>query len=244
MRAIILAAGRGSRMKKLTEQTPKCLLQFQAKALLDWQIEAIRGAGIEEIAIVTGYKRELLANRGLVEFHNERWFETNMVESLTKAESWLQEAPCIVSYSDIVYEASAITSLMNSDSSIAITYDPNWRGLWERRFDDPLEDAETFRLAADNKVMEIGKQPQSLSEIEGQYMGLLRFTPQGWAEVRRIRSALSDLESDGVHMTSLLQGVIEQNILQVEAIGYQGMWAEFDSETDFDGIDQYEVKNA
>lgn len=229
-------------MKKLTEQTPKCLLQFQGKALLDWQIEAIRGAGIEEIAIVTGYKRELLANRGLVEFHNERWFETNMVESLTKAEFWLQEAPCIVSYSDIVYEASAITSLMKSDSSIAITYDPNWRGLWEKRFDDPLEDAETFRLAADSKVMEIGKQPQSLSEIQGQYMGLLRFTPQGWAEVKRIRSTLSEAERENVHMTSILQAVADRQVLQIDAINYEGTWAEFDRAQDFVVSDISEIR--
>lgn len=103
MRAIILAAGRGSRMKKLTEKTPKCLLEVQGKALLDWQIEAIRKAGIEEIAIVTGYKRELLVNRGLVEFHNERWSETNMVESLFIADSWRKDGPCIVSYSDLIY---------------------------------------------------------------------------------------------------------------------------------------------
>lgn len=103
MRALILAAGRGSRMKKLTEKTPKCLLEVQGKALLDWQIEAIRKAGIEEIAIVTGYERELLVNRGLVEFHNERWSETNMVESLFIADFWRKDGPCIVSYSDLIY---------------------------------------------------------------------------------------------------------------------------------------------
>ena len=60
MKAIILAAGRGSRMKELTEEIPKCLLEVEDKALLDRQIESLRGAGIDEIAIVTGYKRELL----------------------------------------------------------------------------------------------------------------------------------------------------------------------------------------
>lgn len=233
MRAIILAAGRGSRMKKLTEQIPKCLIEVQGKALLDWQIEAIREAGIEEIAIVTGYKRELLANRGLVEFHNQRWSETNMVESLSKAEPWLRDTACIVSYSDIVYEPSAVSSLMTSDAPIAITFDPNWRALWQKRFGDPLEDAETFRLTADSKVLEIGGQPDSVAEIEGQYMGLLRFTPRGWAEVRRVRSLLSEGEYGNVHMTSILQKVIDLNTLQVEAIDYQGRWAEFDSAQDF-----------
>ena len=233
MRAIILAAGRGSRMKGLTEKMPKCLLEVRGKALLDWQIEAIREAGIEEIAIVTGYKHELLANRGLVEFHNERWPETNMVESLARAGPWLEDTACIVSYSDIVYEPSAVSSLMTSDAPIAITYDPNWRGLWEKRFGDPLEDAETFRLTANSRVLEIGGQPHSIDEIEGQYMGLIRFTPGGWAEMNRVRSLLPGGEYDNIHMTALLQRGIDLNGLQVEAIDYQGRWAEFDSAQDF-----------
>lgn len=220
-------------MKGLTERIPKCLLEVQGKALLDWQIAAIREAGIEEIAIVTGYKRELLANRGLVEFHNERWSETNMVQSLAQAEPWLEGTACVFSYSDIIFESSAVNSLVTSEAQIAITYDPNWLGLWERRFGDPLEDAETFRLTADSKVLEIGGQPDSVAEIEGQYMGLLRFTPLGWEEVRRVRSLLSEGEYGNVHMTAILQKVIDLKNLQVDAINYQGRWAEFDSARDF-----------
>ena len=70
MKAIILAAGRGSRMKKLTDELPKCLVELRGKTLLDWQLEALRAAGITEIAIVTGYKREMLTNRGMFDFHN------------------------------------------------------------------------------------------------------------------------------------------------------------------------------
>ena len=55
MRAIILAAGRGSRMKTLTEKIPKCLVHLREKPLIEWQLAAIREAGITEIAVVTGY---------------------------------------------------------------------------------------------------------------------------------------------------------------------------------------------
>ena len=100
MKAIILAAGRGSRMKKLTEDKPKCLIKLNGETLLDSQLRVLSNAGIEEIAIVTGYKRELLTNRGTLEFHNARWAKTNMVSSLTCAKEWLEKEPCIVSYSD------------------------------------------------------------------------------------------------------------------------------------------------
>ncbi len=97
-------------------------MELRGKPLLDRQLEALARSQISEIAIVTGYKRELLSNRGLVEFHNPRWAETNMVSSLTCAQEWLLAEPCIVSYSDIFYEASAVKSLMTCTARLAVTY--------------------------------------------------------------------------------------------------------------------------
>jgi NDP-sugar pyrophosphorylase family protein len=113
-------------------------VELRGKALLDWQLTALRDAGIEEAAIVTGYRRELFAERGLTEFHNPRWAETNMVSSLACAQEWLGAVTCIVSYSDIFYSAQAIQSLMESQAALAVTYDPYWLDLWKQRFDDPL----------------------------------------------------------------------------------------------------------
>jgi choline kinase len=232
MKAIILAAGRGSRMKSLTDERPKCLVELRGKALLDWQLEALHKAGISEIAIVTGYKRELLSNRGLLEFHNTRWAETNMVSSLSCAEDWLQTGPCIVSYSDIFYEASAVESLMMSNAALAVTYDPHWLKLWEKRFGDPLLDAETFRINQDMILTEIGNKPKSTKEVQGQYMGLLRFTPDGWREVLRIRAGLPSAECDSMHMTGTMQRVIEAGLIAIKAITYERPWGEVDSAED------------
>lgn len=234
MKAIILAAGRGSRMKNLTEENPKCLVTVHGKALLEWQLIALRSAGISDIAVVTGYKRELLSNRGLVEFHNERWSKTNMVNSLACAAEWLDVEPCVVSYSDIFYDAPAIKALMNCQASLAITYDPNWRQLWEKRFKNPLVDAETFRMNADGTLAEIGNTPRSISEIEGQYMGLLRFTPRGWSEVVRLRSELTPEQCDQMHMTGTLQKVLDAGRVPVVALPYVGKWGEIDSIDDLD----------
>ena len=229
MKAIILAAGRGSRMKNLTDERPKCLVELYDKPLLEHQLAALNQAGIDEIAIVSGYRSELLSDYGLMEFHNVRWIETNMVSSLSCAQDWLQAEPCIVSYSDIFYGASAVKSLIENRDELALTYDPNWLELWSCRFEDPLLDAETFRMAPDQKLSEIGKQPQSIDEVEGQYMGLLRFTPRGWAEVLRIRKKLSSVECDKMHMTETLQRVLEAGNVSITAMPYLGKWGEVDS---------------
>ena len=234
MKAIILAAGRGSRMGNLTEDIPKCLVKLNEKPLIEWQIEALKKAGIDEIGIVTGYKRELLCGYGLKEFHNTRWASTQMVSSLECAREWLNTTPCIVSYSDIFYQTHAVLLLMKSNAKIAITYDPNWRTLWEKRFSDPLEDAETFRLNKENVVTEIGSKPKNLEEVEGQYMGLIYFTPNSWSELMDIRSKMPQNHADKMDMTSALQKIIDNGNFILKGISYTKEWGEVDNSSDLE----------
>jgi len=232
MKAIILAAGRGSRMKNFTDERPKCLVEVRGKCLLDLQLESLREAGISEIGIITGYKRELLNARGLFEFHNSRWAETQMMSSLVRADEWLKKEPCIVSYSDIFYSHKAINSLLESGGDIALTYDKNWLNLWKKRFGDPLIDAESFKLNPNQTISEIGRKPKSLGEIQGQYMGLMYFTPDGWREVKRIYDSLSEHQQDNIHMTGIFQKVIEAGIVSVCGVQYTDTWGEVDSPDD------------
>jgi len=232
VKVIILAAGRGSRMKNLTDERPKCLIEMQGRPLLEWQLDAIREAGISDIGIVTGYKREMLFKYGLEEFYNPRWAETQMVTSLSCAADWLNREPCVVSYSDIFYEARAVELLIESAADVAITYDPNWEQLWTDRFGDPLLDAESFRINADGSLANIGEKPESVDEIQGQYMGLLRFSPQGWAEVDALRSQLTDEQRDKMHMTGTLQMLLDRSSVPVMATSYEGKWGEVDTEED------------
>lgn len=232
MKAIILAAGRGSRMKELTDDRPKCLVRLDGETLLARQVRALRSGGASEIAIVTGYRREMLTDHADREFHNPLWAETNMVSSLATAAEWLQEAPCIISYSDIFYGASAVRQLAESRAQLAITFDPNWQDLWTRRFEEPLLDAETFRLSRDGNVLEIGKRPSKIEEIEGQFMGLLRFTPEAWRELDAIRMTLPDEVRDRLDMTGALQRIIERGKIPVQGIRFCGEWGEVDNEQD------------
>ena len=161
MKAIILAAGRGSRMGGLTDTQPKGLVSLRGKPLLEWQLASLRAAGIHEIALVTGYRHEALSPYGLPMFHNPDWRRTNMVTSLACAREWLQAEACIVSYSDIFYEANAVRKLMDSDAALALTYDPDWLRLWQARFDCPLSDAETFRVSDGGRLLKLAASLQA-----------------------------------------------------------------------------------
>ena len=229
MKGIILAAGRGHRMKTLTNEKPKCLTKLRGKPLLEWQLDALRGGGISQIAIVTGYKHEMLEKWDLKTFHNPFWEKTNMLSSLCCADEWLEKETCIVSYSDIFYDPSAVGQLINCEAPIAITYDPNWLEIWSKRFVDPLTDAETFRLNADSTLQEIGNTASTISEIQGQYMGLLRFDPQGWDKVKEIRLKQKIHVIDNLHITGMLQKIIAENHIPVTALPFEGEWGEIDT---------------
>ena len=133
MNAIILAAGRGSRMGSLTSNLPKCRTLLFGKELIQWQLDALMKADIEKISIITGYLSETF-DFDVKYFENKKWMDTNMVSTLISANEWLENETNIVSYADIVYSSESISTLMNAKGDIVITYDPNWYELWSLRF--------------------------------------------------------------------------------------------------------------
>lgn len=233
MRAIILAAGRGSRMGENTAVLPKCLMRLWGRTLLDWQLKAIREADIEKIGVVTGYHSEEIRRRypRLTYFQNTKWEETNMVSSLMEAKDWLGEDECIASYADVVYESPAVSSLMAAKSDIALTYYTDFWRLWQERFENPLDDLETFRVDEDSFLTEIGNRASSPDEIMGQYMGLLKFTPKGWEALRRIMGEGLPKPIEKMDMTGLLSYLISRNV-KILAIPTGGLWLEVDSPKD------------
>lgn len=229
MKAIILAAGRGSRMGHLTDAKPKGLVKLNNIPLIQHQISALKGAGMTEIGLVCGYKAEMFQSYGTHHFLNGQWSETNMVCSLMTASAWLEQDTCIISYSDIVYSSDAVSRLFSTPSDIAITYDPHWQKLWEKRFSDPLSDAETFQLDKNSYLTAIGSRAKEISEIQGQYMGLLKITPQGWKIILEHLRQLSQNELNSLSMTGLLSQLMDKKIYAVAIVD---QWYEVDSEYD------------
>ena len=229
MKAIILAAGRGSRMGKATAVLPKCRSVLQGKELIQWQFESILGAGIAEIAIVRGYLAETFKFK-VKYFDNLKWSETNIVSSLQEAHSWLENDICIVSYSDIVYSQNAVKKLICANEDIVIAYDPNWHQLWEKRFVNVLTDAESFKLVS-GKVVKIGGKVDFIEEIEGQYMGLLKITPIGWGKITSYFDSLPQKLIDKMDITMLLQRLINIGV-EINAVPIDDQWFEVDSVAD------------
>jgi L-glutamine-phosphate cytidylyltransferase len=176
--AIILAAGQGTRLRPLTDNIPKCMVEVAGKSLIEWQLETMKKCGIKKIIVVTGYKQEVIPANGVTKVYNKDYAKTNMIVSLFCAEEHVQ-GNVIISYGDIIYSERVLNSLMENRQDIVIASDEDWLSYWESRCDNPLDDAESFKKANGNKVSSLGKKARSIKEIEGQYIGLIKLSPKG-----------------------------------------------------------------
>jgi len=232
MRAVILAAGRGSRLGHLGADRPKCLVEFGGKPLIERQIAALRRGGVDEIGVVRGYRAEMIDLPGLSYFLNQRWAETNMVMSLAAAATWLRSGPVIVSYGDIFYRSELVRGLAGAPGRLVISYDRDWRRLWTRRFADPLGDAETFRIDNAGQLLEIGGRTTRIEDIQGQYMGLFKLTPPAWSIVEALLATLDAPVRDKLDVTGLLRRLLAGNELSIGTFGTDGQWGEIDNPQD------------
>jgi choline kinase len=227
---IILAAGRGTRMKSLTAEAPKCLIPLLGRTLLDWQLESARQAGFQAIHIIGGFAADKLPP-DMVRFINTRWAETNMVATLFEADRLLSERGALVAYSDIVYRPEHLQALNDNGHQCAILYDQDWESLWRLRNDDYLADAESFQTC-NGRVTAIGEKGVPADQIQGQYMGLLKFTAPAWREIKAVYRALPPERQDKIDMTGFLRLLLDK--IEISAVPIRGGWVEVDTESDRD----------
>jgi len=249
MKVIILAAGQGTRLQPYTDNIPKCMVELAGKPILHHQLDVLRSAGLNEILIVGGYCADRLNAKDVEIILNPKFGKTNMVSTLFCAEDWMQEdEDLLIAYSDIIYEPKVLKSLLECNASIAISVDRHWQSLWEARMDNPLNDAETLKLQDGNRVIEVGKKPQSLEDIQGQYMGLIKVRGDTVKQFRNTWHSL-DREAnydgndfDNMYMTSFIQYFIDAGVL-VEAAFTDGGWIEVDSTEDLDFYNELYIAN-
>lgn len=231
MRALILAAGRGQRLGSWTAALPKGLVTLGGKPLLVWQIEALKEAGCTELAIVTGYQAEKLSFLNLIAFHNHRWNQTQMVQSLRCASAWLTETECLISYADILTSSACLQALSKAPGDVVISSNRHWQKLWTARWGDPLSDAETFACDAQGFLCEIGGRAKTLAEIEGQYMGLIKITPAAWLRIEAWLKQWGDALVDRLDMTSLFQRLLQVGE-PIRVLPVEEPWLEVDTSAD------------
>jgi len=237
MKAIILAAGEGKRLRPLTNDKPKSLVEIWGKSLLTRQLEQLATFGITDITVVTGYCKDQIEKLPVATVFNEEYDSTNMVFSLSKALPTLLDCKAkntLILYGDIAYSDSHLQVLIESSSaaSTVLLGNTEWFELWSQRLDEPLSDAETFQFDDNLRLLDIGKVPDSLAQVQAQYMGMIKM------DTAFLRTVLSNyiahvntVQSRNMYMTDLIQQLVESDHVHVELVA--GSWIEIDTVVDY-----------
>ena len=125
MQALMLAAGKGSRLGKYTKNNTKCMLEVNGKTLLERTIDSLLEANIDKFIIVLGYKKENVINFikekeldkkiNITYVYNDIYDTTNNIYSLYLAKEYLKNDDTILLESDIIYDKSIIKKLVDSN---------------------------------------------------------------------------------------------------------------------------------
>jgi len=239
VKVIILAAGQGTRLRPLTDDRPKCLVEFCGQTLLERQVNVHRQLGLTDIHILSGYRSDQIEERGLATLINPDYATTNMVATLFCGASLMTgEEDVVISYGDIVFEPPVLEKLLASDSPLSIVSDQEWERFWSLRMENPLDDAETFKTDADGRVVELGLKPTSRHEVQGQYIGLIKVRAD---VVKRFVEEGEKLKDEGeevrgrdfasMYMTDFLQHLIDVG-LEAKAVPIENGWLEVDTVED------------
>ena len=158
MDAILLAAGRGKRMGVLTKLTPKCMVKLAGKPLIGWVYDVLLQAGIDNIYIVAGYKKDVLG-----EFIHRRYDNAHIViqkrlngtaDALTHVSENLLSDSFLVLASDAIYSYEDIKELMKKPNSLLYT-----------KYDEDLHTLGTIEMNNDNIIHIHEKKTKPVSNI-------------------------------------------------------------------------------
>ena len=208
MKALILAAGRGTRIQSVHGDCPKCLIQFNGSqsTILDHQIQSLFSAGITDIGIVVGYEKDQIIQHVLTRYgerrrrfsfiENPAFAKTNNIYSLWLARTWLNGEPFVCLNGDVVFDPQILLRAVRSLAPITMIVDPKWRDDLQSEFSGTYIGITSFApgvqqalFAKIDKMITSGSQNeffnvavQQLAD-EGLHVGFTSTGDLPWAEI-------------------------------------------------------------
>lgn len=235
-RGIVLAASRGVELGELTEKVPKAMIEVRGKSLLSHIVDSYRGAGVNQITVVRGYRKEAFTQSDLDYVDNDEYAETGELYSLQLALHSLGDSgqDLVISYGDILFKKYILEALLEADDDIVIAVDAGWR-----------ESANRHR-AADYVSCSMGNIRQSYygdvdllrvaedlpeQEINGEWMGLVRVSATARARLRQLVDEIvsSPDRSGRVKTLPDLLNIMVERGETVRVIYSTGHWLDIDS---------------
>ena len=243
MKVIIIAAGEGSRMGKLTELLPKPLITVNGLTIIEKQILSFRKNNIKNFFIITGPHSEKFDLKEITYINDSKYTSHDTLGSFMCARDYLNEE-IIVTYGDQIFDEKIIEQVKNFSGDIGIAIDLEWEKNYEGRDQHPKSEAENVLLDNQNNILELRKNISSCKENQkiGESLGLMRFSKKASKKFIERYSELNDSHSGKFHnadtfnqaiISDMLQELIDLG-LKVEPIFIRGKWCEIDTPQDLE----------
>jgi choline kinase len=227
MRGIILAAGKGSRLNGTAGESPKCLLEIGGMTLIERQIALLEAAGIDDIAVVTGYQAarvQQVCGQRVAYVENTRYPLTNSLYSLWMARPLLHEG-FVVLNCDVLFHSVLLSDLLAArhENALLLAY---------READQPLFGDEEMKVRVRcGRVVEMSK-TMDPAEADGENLGIVKFGARGAAALVDIMDRLIDAGGDRDWAPRAFAEFAKTHPLH--AIGTRGLpWIEIDFPDDY-----------
>ena len=240
-KALIIAAGLGSRLKEYTKNIPKCMLSFGGKTLLQRQLDAYKKNGIENISLVKGYKKEKINYKNLKYFENLDFKNNNVLNSIFYAEEVIN-GNIIISYSDILFNSVVVKRALDANHDISIVVDIDWRGYYVGRKDHPISEAENVVFNSNNEVVKIGKINTGNEEIHGEFIGMVKLSNNGAQIFKQHFNRLKKIywnkpfqrakTFQKAYLTDFIQELVDIGV-KVHCVIIESGWKEIDTIEDY-----------
>ena len=240
-KALIIAAGLGSRLKKHTVNLPKCMLDFGGKTLLQRQLDSYKKCGIKDISLIKGYKKEKINYKGIKYFENTDFKNNNILNSIFYAEKIIN-GNIIISYSDILFDASVVQRALNSDHDISVVVDIDWRGYYVGRKDHPISEAENVIFNSNNEVEKIGKINTGNEDVHGEFIGMIKLSNRGTEIFKQHFNRLKKIYWNKpfqrskvfqkAYLTDFIQELVDIGV-KVHCVIIESGWKEIDTVEDY-----------
>jgi len=245
MKAIIIAAGMGTRLEHHTDEKPKCMVEVGGRSILAHQLAAFAENGVEDIHVVRGYLADRLVVPGATYWHNADYENNNILLSLFYARDAM-EGPFLTTYSDIVYTAGVVRAAVDSPHDVALVVDRQWDQAYEGREDHPVAQAELTEVDGE-RVTAVGKQVGPDHAV-GEFIGLARFSAEGGRLLREIYDDVRASHRDDApfhaaaefrkaYLTDLFLEMIDRGV-DVGIVPIDGGWREIDTVEDLERVNR------
>ncbi len=254
MKAIIIAAGPGTRLRPYTEAIPKCLVEVAGKPIVRRQMEIFQKFGLKDIALIRGWRKEKVNLSGITYFDNDDFENNNILHSLFHARDFM-DGSFISSYSDIVYEEGIVKDLLDHPGEIGIIVDTVWKKKYKGRLKHPVSEAELVLTDRKGRVKRIGKDVVSPDEATGEFIGLAKFFGKGVKilknEFNRLEEFYKGKEEEPfqhakkfkkAYLTDMIQELVDRGH-EVYGVKIRGGWTEIDTDEDLMNANKFWAKS-